>query len=109
MTLWPMTTWLGLKLLQQLGCDWVHVREQQIGGSGGSLEPPGPILEPPGPLLTHLHTVYTAYSEHLPTRLNPLAERTCFSQVHVNITDPSMHSAGYYKSRPGPLGAFKRP
>ena len=26
-------------------------REQQIGGSGGS-------LEPPGPLLTHLHTVH---------------------------------------------------
>jgi hypothetical protein len=22
-------------------------REQQIGGSGGSLEPPGPLLEPP--------------------------------------------------------------
>jgi hypothetical protein len=41
-------------------------REQQIGGSGGSLEPPGCLLEPPGPLLepsgplfTHLHTVYT--------------------------------------------------
>ena len=39
------------------------------------------FLEPPGPLLTHLHTVYMAYSERLPTRLNPLAERTCFSQV----------------------------
>jgi len=51
-----------------------------IGGSGGSLEPPGPLLEPPGPLLTHLHTIYMAYSECLPTRLNPLAERTCFSQ-----------------------------
>jgi hypothetical protein len=49
-------------------------REKQTGGSGGS-------LEPPGPLLTHLHTVHTAYSERLPTRLNPLAERTCFSQV----------------------------
>ena len=24
-----------------------------------------------------------AYYERLPTRLNPLAERTCFSQVHV--------------------------
>ena len=56
-------------------------REQQIGGSGGSLEPPGPLLEPPGPLLTHLHTVYMAYSECLPTRLNPLAERTCFHQA----------------------------
>jgi hypothetical protein len=29
-------------------------REKQIGGSGGSLEPPGPLLEPPGSLLTHL-------------------------------------------------------
>jgi hypothetical protein len=37
------------------------VREQQIGGSEGSLEPPGPLLEPPGPLLTHLHTVYTVF------------------------------------------------
>jgi hypothetical protein len=45
------------------------------------LNPLGFFLEPPGPLLTHLHTVYMAYSERLPTRLNPLAERTCFSQV----------------------------
>ena len=51
-----------------------RVREQQIGGSGGS-------LEPPGPLPTHLHNVYMEYSECLPTRLNPLAERTCFSQA----------------------------
>ena len=29
----------------------------------------------------HLHTVYMAYAECLPTRLNPLAERACFSQV----------------------------
>ena len=36
-------------------------REKQIGGSGGSLEPPGPLLEPPGPLLTHLHTVYGVF------------------------------------------------
>jgi hypothetical protein len=42
---------------------------------------PGPLLEPPWHLLTHLHTVYLACSECLPTRLNPLAERTCFSQV----------------------------
>ena len=27
----------------------------------------------------HLHTVYMAYSECLPTRLNPLAERKYFS------------------------------
>jgi hypothetical protein len=28
-----------------------------------------------------LHTVYMEYSECLPTLLNPLAERACFSQV----------------------------
>jgi hypothetical protein len=28
-------------------------RIEQIGGSGGSLEPPGPILEPPGSLQRH--------------------------------------------------------
>jgi hypothetical protein len=43
------------------------------------LNPLSLFLEHPGPLLTHLHTVYTADSERLPTRLNPLAERTCFS------------------------------
>jgi hypothetical protein len=37
---------------------YVDDRERQIGGSGGSLEPPGSLLEPPGHLLTHLHTVY---------------------------------------------------
>ena len=42
------------------------------------MEPPGPLLEHPWPLLTHLHTVYIAFSERLPTRLNPLAESTCF-------------------------------
>ena len=42
-------------------------RERQIGGSGGSLEPPGPLLGPPGPLLTHLHTVHMAYYERLPS------------------------------------------
>ena len=77
-----------LRPLEVLAEEWlalraqgVATREQQIGGSGGSLEPPGPLLEPPGPLLTHLHTVYMDYSECLPTRLNPLAERTCLSQV----------------------------
>jgi hypothetical protein len=55
-----------------------------IGGSGlqgAHLNPLGLFLEPSGPLLTHLHTVYMAYYERLPTRLNPLAETTCFSQV----------------------------
>jgi hypothetical protein len=48
-------------------------REQQIGGSGGSLEPPGPLLEPPGPLLiiTNLCTVYMGYYECLSTRSEP--------------------------------------
>ena len=52
------------------------IREKEIGGSGGS-------LEPSGPLLMHLHTVYMPYPECLPTRLNPLAERTrsCVSQA----------------------------
>jgi acyl-coenzyme A synthetase/AMP-(fatty) acid ligase len=72
-------------LLFSSGSTGVPNREQQIGGSGGSLEPLGPLLAPPGPLLTHLHTVYMAYSECLPTRLNPLAERTCFSQVPKGI------------------------
>jgi hypothetical protein len=71
----------------------VGAREQQIGGSWGSLEPPGPLIEPPGLLLTHLHTVYMAYSERLPTRLNPLAERTYFSQVGA---------ADFLRSRPLP-------
>jgi hypothetical protein len=68
-----VTNWVGypVPLLDAAGAKpgalpTVLVREQQIGGSGGSLEPPGPLLEPPGPLLTH-----------------PLAERTCFSQVLV--------------------------
>jgi hypothetical protein len=46
----------------------------RYGGSGGSLEPPGPFH-------MHLHTVYMAYSECLSTHLSPLAERTCFSQA----------------------------
>ena len=41
----------------------------------------GLFLGPSGHLLTHLHTVYVAYYECIPTYLNPLAERTCFSQV----------------------------
>ena len=45
------------------------------------MNPLGLFLDPPGPLISHLHTVYMEYSECLPTRLNPLAERTCFSQA----------------------------
>jgi hypothetical protein len=78
----PLLSIGGLTLLMVF-ISWcgVMAREKQIGGSGGSLDPPRPLLEPPGNLLTHLHTVYTVYSGCLPTRLNPLAERTCFSQV----------------------------
>ena len=50
---------------------WSGIRQQQMGGSGGSLEPPGPLLEPPWPLIMHPHTVYVACSERLPTRLSP--------------------------------------
>jgi hypothetical protein len=59
---------------QQIQLATAPIREKEIRGSGGS-------LDPPGPLLTHLHTVYIAYSECLPTRLNPLAERAFFSQA----------------------------
>jgi hypothetical protein len=55
------------------------------------LNPLGLSLEPPGSLLTHPHTVYMAYSECLLTRLNPLAERTCFSQVsELELPDPTL-------------------
>jgi hypothetical protein len=49
-------------------CAAVLIGEQQIRGSGVSLEPPGPLLEPPGPLLTNLRTVYMGYSECLNLR-----------------------------------------
>jgi len=41
----------------------------------------GVHLKLPGPLPMHLHTAYVEYYECLPTLLDPLAERTCFSQV----------------------------
>ena len=68
------------------------------GFKGAHLNPLGLFLEPPGPLLTHLHTVYMAYSECLPTRLNPLAERTCFSQVAMVGSKLGMLS-NYYKAK----------
>ena len=70
-------------------------RKKEIGGSGGS-------LGPPVPLLTHLHTVCMGYSECLPTRLNPLAERACFSQVYVDVKLSDTIC-------PRPPGAAKRP
>ena len=55
----------------------VLIGEKQIRGSGGSLDPPVPF-----PM--HLHTaVYMVYSECRSTRLTPLAERMCFSQVLI--------------------------
>ena len=51
------------------------------------MNPLGLFLEPPGPLPTHLHAVTIAYSECLPTRLNILAERARFSQVHRGRAD----------------------
>ena len=45
------------------------------------MNPLGLFLNPRKGLFLRLHTVYMAYFERLPTRLNPLAERTCFSQV----------------------------
>ena len=51
------------------------------------MNPHGPLLEPPGPLLTHFHTIYIAYSERLPTRLSPLAERACFPQASILYKD----------------------
>jgi hypothetical protein len=73
------------------------------GDPGGSLEPPGPLREPPGPLLTHIRTVCMAYSECLPTRLNPPAERACFSQVGTCRSPAQMAAC------PRPPGAVKRP
>jgi hypothetical protein len=71
----PLITCLkgGTKQAQKKAMELLTVttREKQIGGSGGSREPPGPLLEPPGPLLTHLRTACMAYSECLLTRLNP--------------------------------------
>ena len=51
------------------------------GVQGAHLNPLGLFLDPPRPLLTRLHAVYMGCSECPPTRLNPLAERTCLSQV----------------------------
>ena len=74
--------------------------EKEIGGSGGS-------LEPYGPLLTHLHTIYMAYSECLPTRLNLLAEKTCFSQV-PQLAHTSEHDAWPRARRPRAHGGRRR-
>ena len=51
------------------------------GVQGGHLN--RQVTSLPGPLPMYLHTVYMEYSECLPTLLNPLAERTRFSQAGV--------------------------
>ena len=65
------------------------------------MNPLGLFLGPPGPLLTHLHTIYVAYSERLPTRLNPLAERTCFSQVAMDGAGKQLARRQLEALRPG--------
>ena len=76
------------------------------GVQGARLNPLGLFLEPPGPLLTHIHTVYMAYSERLPTRLNPLAERTCFSQAST----PSLRRTSLPSpASPPPRATTRRP
>ena len=53
------------------GVDVPRAREKQRGGSGGALEPPGPLI----PFIWRILRAF------VPTRLNPLAERACFPQV----------------------------
>jgi hypothetical protein len=55
------------------------VFDQLVEGGSKELDGSGGSLEPPGPLLTHPHTVYTVYSECIPTRLSALAERASYS------------------------------
>ena len=69
------------------------------------MNPLGLFLDPPGPLLTHLHTVCMAYSECLPTRLNPLAERTCFSQVPVPLRGAARPALDLRPEQPRPRAA----
>jgi hypothetical protein len=59
-----------------------HAREQEVGGSGGSPESPGPLLwgRTPGVLSA------------LPTMLNPLAERRSLSQAATGGVTPSRSS-----------------
>ena len=49
----------------------VLTRERHMRGSGGS-------LEPPGPLPMHLHTVHTEDSECLPTLFEPPTREELF-------------------------------
>ena len=57
--------------LADFGEAWMlGAREQQIGGSGGSLEPPGPLLEPPCVglfLRTSMPCIWRILSAFLPT------------------------------------------
>ena len=74
------------------------IRENREGVQGGHLNPLSVFLNPHGLLLTHLHTVCVEYSDRLPTLLNPLAERTCFSQAAIRAASFSLEnlSAGLH-------------
>ena len=50
------------------------------------MNPLGLFLKLSGPLFTRLHAFYMGCSECLPTRLNPLAEGTCFSQAPKGLS-----------------------
>ena len=64
------------------------------------MNPLGLFLDPPAPLLTHLHTVYMAYSECLPTRLSPLADGTCCPQVPKRTPPPASKGSASEPRRP---------
>ena len=60
-------------------------------------------MNPLGPLLTQLRTVCMAYSDCLPTLVDPLAERARFSQVQAAIDALSERGPGLREDggRPG--------
>ena len=62
--------------------------ENEIGGSGGS-------LEPPGPLPTHLHAVYMAYSECLAALQRAGGDqRPVLRQVSLGVRPPPRRGPG---------------
>jgi hypothetical protein len=89
-------------------------REQHIGGSGGSLEPLDLFLCTFTPRIWSI----LEHPECMPALLNPLAERTCFSQVLDSVDGAMMEKAGrlartkeLFRTTDGPrrLGAVMRP
>jgi hypothetical protein len=75
----------------------VQARENEIGDSGGS-------LKPPGPLLAHLHIAYMEYSEHLPTPLSTRAEIA----LHPRFKPSSWRRRITARTRGFPQGARDR-